>query len=371
MKSVATPTSIAALFFTALAQNTRPNFRANGTTTTHLEALHYYPFGMLMEGLGTTSPLNDYAYNGKELNEDFGLNLSDYGARWYDADLGRWWSVDPMAEAYAPISTYHYGMNNPILFIDPNGMNSKLSSMQLEQGFEDKIYGRTGYDITRMSGKTFSGLVDQGIDRNNDWPKGWDKLWETYKNRSEAEKSVPFYWWGIAWGMKYRKGSRNVGTIATNFALMGKTSDKNANSILSPETSSNTGSQNAVRHITLSALAYDQFFDAGVDAVLASHENNIIVDPNQRVFKTYNEADMAVDFLNNQLGKGIADNLPLIKTNKDVFKAVLDEAHNNGVWQGVRTGKNFTIKRVKLTNTQYSDFNKALENKNNYAEWKK
>jgi RHS repeat-associated protein len=121
---------------------------------------------MLMEGLGTTSPTNDYAYNGKELNEDFGLNLSDYGARWYDAALGRWWSVDPMAEAYAPISTYHYGMNNPILFIDPDGMSSKKSSLEIEQALEDKIYGRTGYDITRMSGKTFSGLVDQGIDRN-------------------------------------------------------------------------------------------------------------------------------------------------------------------------------------------------------------
>jgi RHS repeat-associated protein len=351
--------------------NTRVNFRANGTTTTHLEALHYYPFGMLMEGLGTTSPLNDYAYNGKELNEDFGLNLSDYGARWYDAALGRWWSVDPMAEAYAPISTYHYGMNNPILFIDPDGMSSIRSGTHYQLiRSEHTLSGRPptpyqfGSALEQLRGMS-------AIDRNYDWPKGWDKLWETYKNRSEAEKSVPFYWWGIAWGMKYRKGSRNVGTIATNFALMGKTSDKNANSILSPETSSNTGSQNAVRHITLSALAYDQFFDAGVDAVLASHENNIIVDPNQRVFKTYNEADMAVDFLNNQLGKGIADNLPLIKTNKDVFKAVLNEAHNNGVWQGVRTGKNFTIKRVKLTNTQYSDFNKALENKNNYAEWEK
>jgi len=44
------------------------------------------------------SPGNDYTYNGKELNEDFGLSLYDYGARWYDAALGRWWSVDPLGK---------------------------------------------------------------------------------------------------------------------------------------------------------------------------------------------------------------------------------------------------------------------------------
>jgi Domain of unknown function (DUF6443) len=57
---------------------------------------HYYPFGLNMNGpwLNDATALdNKYQYNGKELNEDFGLNLSDYGARWYDAAVGKWWSV--------------------------------------------------------------------------------------------------------------------------------------------------------------------------------------------------------------------------------------------------------------------------------------
>jgi RHS repeat-associated protein len=98
------------------------NFRANGTAATHLEALHYYPFGMLMEGLGTINPTNDYAYNGKELNEDFGLGLTDYGARWYDAALGRWWGVDAKSEKYRSSSPYTYTLDNPIRYIDIMGM---------------------------------------------------------------------------------------------------------------------------------------------------------------------------------------------------------------------------------------------------------
>jgi RHS repeat-associated protein len=76
-----------------------------------------------MEGIGTAKVTdNGYKYNGKELNEDLGLNLSDYGARWYDAALGRWWSVDPMGEAQVNFSPYTYVYNNPMIFIDPTGM---------------------------------------------------------------------------------------------------------------------------------------------------------------------------------------------------------------------------------------------------------
>ncbi|MGK0391289.1 MAG: RHS repeat-associated protein [Maribacter sp.] len=86
--------------------------------------IDYYPFGMEMDiqttQVGTS---NDYTYNGKEMNSDFGLNLSDYGARWYDASIGRWHSVDPLAEMYGSFSTYNYVLNNPMNAIDPNGMS--------------------------------------------------------------------------------------------------------------------------------------------------------------------------------------------------------------------------------------------------------
>lgn len=96
------------------------------TTTASTEVLqenHYYPFGMNMSGPWQDDAARNtpYQYNGKELNEDFGLGLSDYGARWYDAGLGRWWSADAMTEKYLDLSPYNYVMNNPLRFIDPDG----------------------------------------------------------------------------------------------------------------------------------------------------------------------------------------------------------------------------------------------------------
>jgi RHS repeat-associated protein len=71
---------------------------------------HYYPFGLNMEGnwtpKGANGGGNKYQYNGKELNEDFGLNWNDYGARFYDAAIGRFPSVDLLAEIYHFQSPY-------------------------------------------------------------------------------------------------------------------------------------------------------------------------------------------------------------------------------------------------------------------------
>jgi RHS repeat-associated protein len=119
--------------------NARVSFRANGAAVSVIQENHYYAFGMEMEGAWAAQAgvKNNYEYNGKELNEDFGLNLSDYGARWYDAAIGRWWSVDPLAEKFASKTSYNYGLNNPIRMIDPNGMESEamqggLSGLQAE-----------------------------------------------------------------------------------------------------------------------------------------------------------------------------------------------------------------------------------------------
>jgi RHS repeat-associated protein len=103
--------------------NGRVWFEPNTANTAAVvtQQAHYYAFGMEMEGLSTAAGPNKYHYNGKELNEDFGLNWSDYGARWYDAAVGRWWSVDALAEKYKRWSGYNYGVDNPIRFIDPDG----------------------------------------------------------------------------------------------------------------------------------------------------------------------------------------------------------------------------------------------------------
>ncbi len=104
---------------------------ANGdgkvTKSEIIEENNFYPFGLKHKGYNTVlrSTGNDlaqkYKYNGKELNEELGLNWYDYGARNYQADLGRWFNVDPLAEKYFNVSSYNYCVNNPIRFIDPDG----------------------------------------------------------------------------------------------------------------------------------------------------------------------------------------------------------------------------------------------------------
>jgi len=88
-----------------------------------LQENHYYPFGMAMDGqwIGDPGRESKYRYNGKELEEDFGLEWYDYGARWYDPAIGRWNAVDPSAEKYKAWSPYNYVFDNPLAYIDPDG----------------------------------------------------------------------------------------------------------------------------------------------------------------------------------------------------------------------------------------------------------
>jgi len=62
-----------------------------------------------------------YKYNGKEWQDELGFNLYDYGARNYDAAIGRYFNKDRFSEAYADLNPYQYTANNPIKFIDVNG----------------------------------------------------------------------------------------------------------------------------------------------------------------------------------------------------------------------------------------------------------
>jgi len=96
----------------------------NGSVTTSeiLEENNYYPFGLKHKGYNSNPLTNHkYKYQGKELNEELGLNWYDFGARNYDAALGRWMNIDPLSESYYSHSTYNSMMNNPVNFIDPDG----------------------------------------------------------------------------------------------------------------------------------------------------------------------------------------------------------------------------------------------------------
>jgi len=101
-----------------------------------LEESNYYPFGLKHRGYNSiVKPLassHKYFYNNKELQGEHGLEWYDYGARFYDAALGRWFVMDSESEISQAWTPYRYGFNNPVRYWDVGGrfeMDSKQAKL--------------------------------------------------------------------------------------------------------------------------------------------------------------------------------------------------------------------------------------------------
>ncbi len=94
----------------------------NATADSVVQRTRYYASGMPMAG-STGQPYQPYKYNGKEFVTEYGYDTYDYGFRNYYPAVGRFTSVDPLAEQYYSISPYAYCKNNSVNRIDPNGLD--------------------------------------------------------------------------------------------------------------------------------------------------------------------------------------------------------------------------------------------------------
>lgn len=143
----------------------RAAYTKNGTTylAKTIQRTQYYPSGLPWASNTYDYPdAQPYKYNGKEFVEMHGYDTYDYGARGYYPAIGRFTSVDPLAEKYYSVSPYVYCLNNPVKYIDPDGTSTWV--MQNSDG----TYRVVGGDYTDNDKNVYVyGINDGKLERGN------------------------------------------------------------------------------------------------------------------------------------------------------------------------------------------------------------
>jgi RHS repeat-associated protein len=131
----------------------------------------YYPFGAAHEPTYESGTDNKYLYNGKGRQDDMlgGISLDwyDYGARFYDPQVGRWHVVDPMIESHFDYTGYAYTYNNPVRYIDPFGLDTLVFDQSGYYSNTIKSDGTSVLMINGEDGSQFYNFNDEEKDVKN------------------------------------------------------------------------------------------------------------------------------------------------------------------------------------------------------------
>jgi len=202
-----------------------------------LDEHHYYPFGLehtyynttkrefrkKAEDPGTILELvpnsgYQYKYNGKEYQDELDLNWHDYQARNYDPALGRWFNIDPASELSRRYSPYAYALDNPVYFIDPDGMYAGGFNIADNEGVDTdykilkKDKKNKNGDVTQKAGSIVRVDPDDKSDQRTD-----DRLFATDDNGNVNETKIP---------LTIDKENASDSTVISDLAAGGKKGER-------------------------------------------------------------------------------------------------------------------------------------------------
>ncbi|MEC4048613.1 RHS repeat-associated core domain-containing protein [Flavobacterium sp. SUN046] len=181
-----------------------------------IEENQYYPFGLKHNNYNSDKnmyakeqeqlkikpvpplfkPAYNYKYNGKELQDELGLNFYDYGARNYDPALGRFFNMDRFSEKYYDINPYQYCVNNPVRFIDIKGDSISVDKSLTENWGLNKAM--TIFAATKAGRRFLSKFASKGqtifgqtFDKDGKYDKAGLNIEFTTLRKEENEYGMP------------------------------------------------------------------------------------------------------------------------------------------------------------------------------------
>jgi RHS repeat-associated protein len=284
-----------------------------------LQEAHFYPYGLGFSGMAVVSNgvPSRYTFNGKEAQEAFGMGWMDFGARMYDAQVGRWMAVDALADKTIAYSPYHFVYGNPIGFFDPDG------NMPTEGGDPEKR------KVSASAYRTIAFGLEHPI--------------------AALEIGMPVI------------GRENISSRSVRFSTR----------LGLVENETNEASQvNAFRHTLWQATIANELGWGIAKEIGDAHENDPFAhegfNPERDLFKNLSQADQTADLLNNEIGRAIGSNLKSHNM-QELSITILEYYHDWGLWKAEaingqnEASKSYRLVKEKLGENQYYEAKSILK----------